>query len=238
MTDTDSYKRQAAARALDFVEDGMRVGLGTGSTAAHFVRLLAERVAAGLSIRTVATSEATASLARELGIAVGDFDEMPTLDLTVDGADEIDPELRLIKGGGGAQLREKIVAAASAQMIVIADAGKVVKRLGRFPLPIEVVPFGIKATLRRLSEMFADHGLGEKKLILRRKRDGILFVTDSGNHILDAHLEEIDDPEPLGPAINDVPGVVEHGLFLGIASMAVVAGDEGVTILEPQGGRA
>src|SRR5262245_39059044 len=175
----DSYKRAAAARAIDFVRSGMRLGLGTGSTAQHFVELLAERVRAGLDVVAVPTSEATRAQAARLGIALTTLDEFPELDLTVDGADEIGPDLTLIKGGGGALLREKIVAAASARMIVIADESKWVDVLGRFPLPIEVVSFGLAATRRALEKAIGSvQRLG--LLTLRRNKDGHAFVTDGG----------------------------------------------------------
>jgi len=223
----DDLKRMAAARAVEAVTDGMRLGLGTGSTAKHFVALLGERVRGGLNIVGVPTSEATHAQALAEGIAITTLDETPELDLTVDGADELDASLRLIKGGGGALLREKIVAAASARMIVIADAGKKVDTLGRFPLPIEVNPFGLEATRRAVAHVLETHGL-PPALRLRTAANGTVFVTDGGHHILDAELGAIEAPEALAEALVAVPGVVEHGLFIGLATGAILAGDDGV----------
>lgn len=229
--DIDAQKRQAAARALDFVQPGMRLGLGTGSTAAHFVALLAERVRAGLDVVGVATSQATWHQAQGLGIALTTLDETPELDLTVDGADEVAPDLGLIKGGGGALLHEKIVAAASARMIVIADESKWVAVLGRFPLPIEVVSFGLAATRRAIETAAALAG-APGPCGLRRTPDGHPFVTDSGHFILDAALEHISQPKPLATRLAAIPGVVEHGLFIGMAHAAVIAGPHGVRVVE------
>ncbi|MFJ5370431.1 ribose-5-phosphate isomerase RpiA [Bosea sp. CER48] len=226
----DDLKKLAAARALELVGPGMRLGLGTGSTAKHFVDLLGAKVASGFDVLCVATSEATQAQALSLGISMSTLDETPELDLTVDGADEIDPQLRLIKGGGAALLREKIVAAASARMIVIADDGKLVQKLGRFPLPVEVVPFGLEATRRAVAEAIAASGsAGELKL--RQRADGTTLVTDGGHFILDARLGAIDRPELLAQALNMVPGVVEHGLFIGLAAGAVLAGADGLKLL-------
>lgn len=227
-------RRAAAARALDLVEPGMRLGLGTGSTAAAFVALLGERVRAGLDIVGVPTSEATRAQAEGLGIRLATLDEQPELDLTIDGADEVDDRLRLIKGGGAALLREKIVACASHRMVVIADAAKHVARLGAFPLPIEVNPFGLNATHRAVEAAIAGTGCsGEVRL--RALTDGKPLVTDGGHYILDARLGAIPDPEALGAALWAVPGVVEHGLFLGIADAAILAaardGQAEVTVL-------
>jgi ribose 5-phosphate isomerase A len=227
----DSYKRAAAARAIDFVRSGMRLGLGTGSTARHFVELLAERVRAGLDVIAVPTSEATRAQATKLGIPLTTLDDTPELDLTVDGADEINPDLTLIKGGGGALLREKIVAAASAQMIVIADESKWVSLLGAFPLPIEIAPFGAAATLRAVEAAAADAGsAGPARL--RRDRDGHAFVTDGGHWLLDAQLQRIADPAALARRLAAVPGVMEHGLFIGLARTAILAGPDGVRLVE------
>jgi ribose 5-phosphate isomerase A len=227
----DSYKRAAAARAIDFVRSGMRLGLGTGSTAAHFVELLAERVRAGLDVIAVPTSEATRVQAMKLGIPLTSLDETPELDLTVDGADEIGPDLTLIKGGGGALLREKIVAAASARMIVIADDSKWVPVLGHFPLPIEITPFGAQAT-RRAVEAAAVNAGSAGPAQLRRDRNGHAFVTDGGHWLLDAQLQRIADPLALARSLADVPGVMEHGLFIGLARTAILAGREGVRLVE------
>ncbi|HMB12085.1 MAG TPA: ribose-5-phosphate isomerase RpiA [Saliniramus sp.] len=223
----DDLKRMAAARAVEAVTDGMRLGLGTGSTAKHFVALLGDRVRGGLDVVGVPTSEATHAQALAEGIALTTLDETPELDLTVDGADELDASLRLIKGGGGALLREKIVAAASARMIVIADAGKKVDTLGRFPLPIEVNPFGLEATRRAVAHVLETHGL-PTAMRLRTAANGTVFVTDGGHHILDAELGAIEAPEALAEALVAVPGVVEHGLFIGLATGAILAGDDGV----------
>ncbi len=216
-------KIEAARAALDQVQDGMRLGIGTGSTAEEFVRVLAERVAGGLSVIGVPTSERTAALCKELGVPLTTLDETPELDLTIDGADEIGPELGLIKGGGGALLREKIVAAASQRMIVIADKTKMVESLGRFPLPIEVNAFGLRATVVAIEKVAKELGL-EGPLAVR-ERDGKPFVTDGGHLIVDASFGRIPDPRALAIALNAIPGVVEHGLFLDLADTAFVAGD-------------
>jgi ribose 5-phosphate isomerase A len=222
-------KRAAAERAASLVTDGMRLGLGTGSTATHFVSAVARLVQGGMRLVAVPTSEATRAQAEREGIPLTNLDETPELDLTVDGADEIDDALRLIKGGGGAHLREKIVASASRRMIVIADGSKRVARLGRFPLPVEVVPFGLEVTRRSLVRVLRDLGLPEDLRL--RQADGKPFVTDGGHLILDAHLERIDDPEALAAALNAIPGVVEHGLFLGLATGAVLATEGGLVEL-------
>lgn len=227
---TDDWKRQAAEQALAYVEDGMKLGLGTGSTAAKFVELLGARVRSGLKVICVPTSEATRAQAAALSIPLTTLDAMPSLDLTVDGADEIDDELRLIKGGGGALLREKIVAVASNRVVIIADNSKRVEMLGKFPLPLEVVPFGLAATESLIAKLAADAGLdGEIKL--RRGTDGNPFVTDNGNLILDCAFGSIDDPEALDDALKLVPGLVESGLFLGIADVGIIAGPKGVEVL-------
>jgi ribose 5-phosphate isomerase A len=227
----EALKRQAAARALEEVRDGMRVGLGTGSTAKHFVELLGERVQRGLQIVGVPTSEATRLLAERHGIPLTTLDEVDSLDLTVDGADEIDHALGLIKGGGGALLREKIVASASTRMIVIADASKWVDALGAFPLPIEVVPFGLAATRRAIATAFAQCGVSGQ-MVLRTAKDGHVFVTDGGHWIVDAHLGRIVDAPRLADRLSAIAGVVEHGLFIGLASMAVLASAEGIRVVE------
>ena len=227
----DTYKREAAAGALDFVRPGMRLGLGTGSTAKPFVEMLGERVRGGLDVIAVPTSEATRALAEQCGIKLTTLDETPALDLTIDGADEIAPDLALIKGGGGALLREKIVAAASARMVVIADSSKWVAALGRFPLPIEVVPFGLGATERAVAAAIAATG-NSGPLALRRDKAGHAFVTDGGHFILDAALQKIADPRSLADRLAAIPGVVEHGLFIGLAQAAVIAGPEGRRVVE------
>lgn len=226
----DDLKKLAAARALELVSPGMRLGLGTGSTAKHFVDLLGARVAAGLEVLCVTTSEVTQAQALSLKIPLSTLDETPELDLTVDGADEIDGSLRLIKGGGAALLREKIVASASARMIVIADDSKLVATLGRYPLPIEIVPFGMEVTRRAVAAAIAACA-AEGALTLRRSPDGTVLLTDGGHYILDAHLGVIAQPEALAAALNAVPGVVEHGLFLGLASGAILAGPDGLRLL-------
>jgi ribose 5-phosphate isomerase A len=227
----ERHKREAAARAIEFVRPGMRLGLGTGSTAQHFVAILGEQVRAGLDIIGVPTSEATRVQAETLGIPLTTLEETPELDLTIDGADEIAPDLSLIKGGGGALLREKIVASASARMIVIADDSKFVSMLGRFPLPIEVVPFGL-ATTRRAIEVSCAHSGCPGAAVLRRGKDGHAFVTDGGHFILDAALDRIVEPAPLADRLAAIPGVVEHGLFIRLANLAIIAGSEGVRIVE------
>ena len=225
-----SPKQAAALRALDFVHSGMKLGLGTGSTAALFVAALGQRVAEGLQIICVPTSEATRRQAEALGIPLTTLDETPELDLTIDGADEFDPQLRLIKGGGAALLREKIVAAASSRMLVIADAGKGVQMLGKFPLPVEVNPFGLASTHRLAARAIASAGC-DGRLLLRQTADGQALMTDGGHYILDAALGAIPDPERLSAALFAVPGVVEHGLFLGLASAIVVGTETGVHVL-------
>ncbi|MBV8766035.1 MAG: ribose-5-phosphate isomerase RpiA [Hyphomicrobiales bacterium] len=226
----DAQKQMAAARALELVSSGMKVGLGTGSTAAYFVDLVAERARSGLDIICVPTSEATRERATRAGLHVATLDEVPRLDLTVDGADEVDHELRLIKGGGGALLREKIVAYASARMVVIADRSKLVKTLGAFPLPIEVVPFGLAATRIAIEAEAARLGL-VGRIELRKDNSGQVFHTDSGNFILDAAFGAILDPVALSSRLGDIPGIVEHGLFIGIARGAIIAGGDDLAIL-------
>ncbi len=228
---SDNLKQQAAERAAEDVTSGMRLGIGTGSTAEFFVHALAKRVADGLDVIGVPTSERTAELAASLGIKLTTLEELPELDLTVDGADELDANLALIKGGGGALLREKIVAAASGKMIVIADGTKNVDTLGQFPLPIEVVPFGQEATRRAILSLFKEMGLPQD-LQLRMAGEHP-FVTDGGHHIFDAHLLKIEEPETLAQALVKIPGVVEHGLFLNLASKAYVAGEDGVKTITP-----
>lgn len=227
--DARSLKIEAAAAALTYVENGMRLGIGTGSTAEEFVRLLAEKVKAGLTIIGVPTSERTAALCHELGVKLTTLEETPELDLTIDGADEIDHELTLIKGGGGALLREKIVAAASSQMIVIADASKLVKTLGAFALPIEVNRFGLAAT-----KLAIEHAAAKLELtgpVTLRMTGAEAFVTDGGHLILDASFGRIPDTRALSNALHAIPGVVEHGLFLDLARVAILAGADGIQTL-------
>jgi ribose 5-phosphate isomerase A len=225
-------KKRAAEHALTLVVSGMRLGLGTGSTAAHFVTGLGERVRAGhLDVVGVPTSEATHRLAVEHGVPLTTLDETPELDLTVDGADELDADLRLVKGGGGALLREKIVAASSSRMVVIADESKLVARLGAFPLPIEVIPFGCRATALAIERATKRLGL-DPVLALRMGSADAAFRTDSGNLIYDCDLKAIPDPKALAEALSGIPGVVEHGLFIGLCSTAIVAGPDGVRVLD------
>lgn len=228
--DARQLKIKAAQAALEHVTSGMRLGIGTGSTAEEFIRLLAKKVADGLVVVGVPTSERSASLCRELGVPLATLDELPELDLTVDGTDEIDPEFSLIKGGGGALLREKIVAAASAKMLVIADETKLVDHLGKFPLPIEVNAFGLKATKIAVKNAAKDLGLIDA--VTLREKDGEIFVTDGGHLILDASFGLIRDASALSHALHAIPGVVEHGLFLNMAKTAVIAGASGIRTLE------
>lgn len=231
--DAREMKIKAAAAALEHVEDGMRLGIGTGSTAEEFVRLLAEKVAGGLKVEGVPTSERTARLCLELGVPLKSLDELPALDLTIDGADEIDGGFRLIKGGGGALLREKIVAAASTRMIVIADETKLVETLGAFPLPIEINPFGQASTRLAIERLAGELGLsGPMKL--RTRSDESLFMTDGGHLILDASFGRIPDADALASRLNQIPGVVEHGLFINLASLAIIAGPAGARVMEPK----
>lgn len=231
-TMSEELKRQAAAAALDHIKDNMKLGIGTGSTADHFIRLLGEKVANGLSVVGVPTSEATAALCLEVGIPLTDLNETPELDLTIDGADEIDPQLRLIKGGGGALLREKIVARASRDMMVIAHKSKVVDTLGAFPLPIEVMPFGLGATKLAVQNVCARFGM-KGDVTLRQQANSSEYVTDGQHFILDATFGRISDVDGLDMALRAIPGVVETGLFIGIASTAIVASDEGIETLKP-----
>jgi ribose 5-phosphate isomerase A len=231
LQDFETFKREAARRALELVQPGMKLGLGTGSTARHFVELLGERVRDGLSVIAVPTSDATLAQARALGVTMVTLDECPELDLTIDGADEVDGALRLIKGGGGALLREKIVAAASRRMVAIADSSKYVARLGVFPLPVEVVPFGLAATRRHIERASVDLDC-RGPISLRRSRTGDgPFLTDGGHYILDCAFGVIADPEALAATLQAIPGIVDHGLFIGIATAAILAGADGVEIL-------
>jgi ribose 5-phosphate isomerase A len=228
---SEDLKRQAAARALEEVRPGMRLGLGTGSTARHLVDLLGERVRQGFEVLCVPTSEATAEQARGLGIPLSSLDELDRLDLTIDGADEIGPGLALIKGAGGALLREKIVAAASDRMVVIADVSKCVDELGRFPLSIEVNAFGLGATRRAIEQLMSEWG-ATGPLALRGSQEQP-YRTDGGHLILDASFGRISEPEAVSRGLLDIPGVVEHGLFLGLCERAYVATPDGVKTLEP-----
>lgn len=223
----DTAKFVAAKRAVDFVEDGMKLGLGTGSTAAWMVRCLAERVRnEGLRVTGVATSSRTAELARHLGVPITTLDEAKWLDLTIDGADEFDADLALIKGGGAALLQEKIVATASDRMIVIADAAKEVAQLGAFPLPVEVIPFGWRTTKALIEEMLEGLDVLGRDCTLRMSGDRPL-VTDEANHIIDLHLKRIGNPRQLALLLNQIPGVVENGLFIDICDIVVIGHGDG-----------
>jgi ribose 5-phosphate isomerase A len=228
MNSVDAQKRAAGEAAAALVKPGMIVGLGTGSTAAWFVKALAAR---RLDVRCVATSQTTAELAAALGLGLAELDAVETIDLTVDGADEIGPGLSLIKGGGGALLREKLVWQASSQCVVIADEAKIVRTLGRFPLPIEVVPFGAMHTARRIETVLAAQDVPVRLAL--RTRDGQAVRTDSGNLIYDAPCLAIADPPGLATALKQVTGVVEHGLFLDLAERALVGTEDGVVTLHP-----
>lgn len=230
LSPADLAKDACARAAVQLVESGMKLGLGTGSTAVFMVRHLAERVKAEkMDLVCASTSKATAELAASLGIRVEGLDDLGWLDLTLDGADEIDPDLNLIKGGGGAHLREKIVAMASDRMVVIADQSKLVDRLGAFHLPVEVIPFGWEVTKKLIAEVLEAHELSQRPILLRR-RDDKPFITDEGNLILDLSLEEIHDPHILSAALNALPGVVENGLFLGIAQSALIGRTDGEVV--------
>lgn len=224
--DADALKHAAALRALDLVEDGMRLGLGSGTTAEMFLQLLGDLVAQGLRVTGVPTSERVASLARTRGILLADLDDLAPLDLTVDGADEIEPRsLALIKGRGGALLREKLVASASKRVCIIADRSKLVSALGQqSPVPVAVVPFGWRQTAARIARLGTEPAL--------RKADGAPLVTDDGLYILDCRWNPIADPPALDAALKGIAGVVDHGIFLGLASQALVAGPDGVTVLQ------
>ena len=223
----DTAKFVAAKRAVEFVEDGMKVGLGTGSTAAWMVRCLGEMVREeGLRITGVPTSSRTAELARQQGIKVVSLDEAKWLDLTIDGADEFDAELNLIKGGGGALLQEKIVATASDQMIVISDITKQVEALGAFPLPVEVIPFGWQTTKALVEEMLVSMDVLGQQASLRMNGDAP-YITDEGNHIIDLHLNRIGNARQLALVLNQVPGVVENGLFIDICDVVVIGHGDG-----------
>jgi len=221
----DEAKRMAAQHALEFVEDGMSLGLGSGTTSAIFIKELGERVKGGLKVRGIATSSASQKLAESLSIPITNFDETPELDLAIDGADEVGPGLALIKGGGGALLREKIVESAARKFIVIADSSKLVKQLGKFPLPVEVIQMALPCVTRRLEAL----GLNPK---LRHHPDGSRYITDENNFILDCSCGAIADPAKTAADIRAIVGVVEHGLFLNMASLALIAGEQGVTKVE------
>ncbi len=232
---SDIAKRNAAEAALKLVQPDMILGLGTGSTAAIFVRLLAERVKAGLRIAGTPTSEATDRLARSLGVRIVSPDELSRIDLTIDGADEFDPQLNLIKGGGAALLREKIIAEASDRMVVIADAGKQAPVLGRFPLPVEINPFGAELTRRRIHDRLDSIGLGHAASSWRMATGESLLHTDGGHLILDVACGRIPDPAGLAAVLDDLPGVVEHGLFIGYADQVIVGDATGTRLVSRSG---
>lgn len=232
----DDAKRNAAAAAMDYVEDGMTIGLGTGSTAAFFVEFLADEVADGLSIKGVPTSEATRELAEKHGIPLTPVEHVERIHLTVDGADEVDPQANLIKGGGAALLREKIIANASDHMVVIADSAKAVDVLGKFPLPVEVTPFGFTITAKKVYDALCATGVSKPNGKLREQGSrGKPLVTDGGNYILDCECKAIPDVRATAVALSIIPGVVEHGLFLGIARTVILGDDDGAEILEFEG---
>jgi ribose 5-phosphate isomerase A len=228
---SDIAKRHAAEEALKLVEPGMTLGLGTGSTAAIFVKLLAERVKQGLDITGTPTSEATHRLAKDLGIKLIDPDDVERIDLTIDGADEFDPELRLIKGGGAALLREKIIADASIRMAVITDASKEVAQLGRFPLPIEINPFAAELTRRQIHMTAQFLGLTEATSAWRMATGESLLHTDGGHLILDLRCVVIPDADELAHELDQIPGVVEHGLFIGYADVVIVGEETGARVI-------
>jgi ribose 5-phosphate isomerase A len=222
----DEAKRVAARRALDFVQDGMSLGLGSGTTSAMFIQELGERVKQGLRVRGIATSDASQHLAESLSIPITTFDQCPELDLAIDGADEVGPGLALIKGGGGALLREKIVESAARRFIVIADSSKLVATLGHFPLPVEVIQMALPIVARRLEAL----GLNPK---LRHHPDGSVYITDEGNYILDCACGSIPDPAGTAAELRGIVGIVEHGLFVNMASLALIAGEDGVREINP-----
>ena len=218
----DEAKRAAAAKAIEsFLHDGMKIGLGSGTTSRFFVRILGDRVKDGLRVVGVPSSKSTGELAQEVGVPLADLNDLEQLDLTIDGADEIDPQGRMIKGGGANLLWEKIVASASRKMVAIVDESKNVQRLGRFPLPVEIIPFAWRSTERHLQNLFKRAGYADVRIDIRGGTQKPL-ITDSGHYLLDCHLQAIVDPESLALNLNQIPGVVEHGLFIGIATDAAV----------------
>jgi ribose 5-phosphate isomerase A len=229
----DLAKFNAAQAALEYVKDGMTVGLGTGSTSAHFVRQLGERVRQGLRVKGVPTSEATRNLAEQVGVPLVEISQVSSIDVDVDGADEVDPAFRLIKGGGGALLREKIVAAAAQRMVVIADETKWVETLGDFPLPVEVTRFGFALTAQRVAEALRDTGCAGHEVVLRISgKANEPVITDGGNYIVDAHAKRIANAEALAARLHAIPGVVEHGLFIGLATTVILGKAKGAEVRE------
>ena len=233
----DKVKYASAKFALNFIKDGMKIGLGTGSTASWFVVLLGDLIRSkGINISSVSTSEFTKKLAESVGIEVLNLDELINLDLTVDGTDEFDDKLNLIKGGGGALLQEKIVASASSEMIVIADESKCVEKLGNFPLPIEVVPFGVQSTKALIDQLLYSLGYSEALGVIRSKNDNV-FITDESNNIIDYKLSKIEDANELSNKLNSLPGVVENGIFVNLCSKVIVAEPNGNIVLHTLGGK-
>ena len=228
----EQAKENAALVAMDFVEPGMTIGLGTGSTAKFFVEMLAEEVSEGLSITGVPTSKQTEGLALKLGVPLIPVEHVERIHLTVDGADEADGHGRLIKGGGAALLREKIIANASDHMLVIADDSKFVETLGAFPLPVEVTPFGFTLTAKKVFDVLCEAGVHRPMVKLRETSEGGPVITDGQNYVLDCHCKAIPNPEQLSVLLADVPGVVEHGLFLNMARTLVIGNDDGATVYE------
>ena len=222
MLSPEEMKRVAGEYAVGFVQPGFVTGIGTGSTVYYFIHALAEKVKQGLDITAVVTSRKSGELSKQLGITVTDLNDVDTIDITIDGADEVDRQLQLIKGGGGALLQEKMVAAASRKMIVIADGNKIADQLGRFPLPVEVIPYGWKQTQKHIGK------LGCRKIILREK-DGKPFITDHGHYIFDCHFEKIEQASLLSQQLNSIPGVVENGLFIDMASAVIIGKEDGTT---------
>jgi ribose 5-phosphate isomerase A len=226
-------KENAAQAAMEYVEDGMTIGLGTGSTAKYFVEMLADEIADGLLVRCIETSEQTRELAISLGVPLIPFEQIDRIHLTVDGADEVDSNGYLIKGGGAALLREKIIASASDHMVVIADPSKQVERLGAFPLPVEVTPFGYTITAKKVYDVLCAAGIDRPRVELRKQSGSLdLLVTDGGNYILDCHCGRIPDAEALAARLSNVPGVVEHGLFIDIARTVIIGNENGATVFE------
>jgi len=223
----EEEKKAAAHASLRFLKDGQIVGIGTGSTVEYFIAMLGERVKKGLKVRGIPTSERSRQHAAKLGIALTTLDECPQIDVTVDGADEVDPQLRLIKGGGGALLREKIVASASKRLVIIADSSKQVPALGKFALPVEVIKFAQAVVAGKIEKLGAT-------VSLRRGPDGDPFLTDEDNHILDCHFGQIAHPDRLARELSEMPGIVEHGLFIGMASIVLVAKDNQIVELKAE----